>query len=589
MVDGPGFFDRPFPSDTRTFQGHPDFSGFPGQGEVALLDDYIAVADEVKGFGTNSPLFVRFEEAIDTAQLPTPQQSRAVKKSTVLLVDVDPRSPYQGEPMPLTFQWTADATSFQPSNLLAITPVPGFPLRPATTYALVLKEPLARKGSQTLDWEADKALNSVEATLRSLDVDLEEVAMVTTFTTQDPRAELAAVAREIHDNLGMPFWDQEVTQVEGLLLPCYVYQGYVDVPIWQRGQRPYRNDGGGFVFDTTGKPEVQAWERVRFTLTVPFGDMPAAGWPVVIYGHGTGGDDQTIARRKEDEGPVLAREGMAVLAISQPLHGDRATPDTDAELDSFNYLNPEAGRGNFRQGAADHIFIAELLTSRPPRFSSSRGEILLDPARVAYFGHSQGGLSGGMAAPFLAEDVRAVGFSGAGGVLALTLELRKDPLDIQALIESLLGFGETEEANLFHPVVGLIQSMAEVTDPINYAPGWYVEDPRVGGQPLPVLLTEGLLDEYTPSVTTEALAAAARVPVVGPPANAPEAFRLRGLDPEGWPASNNVRDWTGAENTAGLAQYPENGHFAIYDNPSAEKFYATFLATALRGQPVLEP
>ncbi|HND32647.1 MAG TPA: hypothetical protein PLA94_21775, partial [Myxococcota bacterium] len=404
-----------------------------------------------------------------------------------------------------------------------------------------------------------------------------------------PRAELAAVAREIHENLGMPGWDQEITPVEGLFLPCYVYQGYVDVPIWQRGQRPYRDEGGGFVFDATGKPEVQGWERVRFTLTTPFDNMPASGWPVVIYGHGTGGDDLTIARRKEDEGPVLARQGIAVLAIAQPLHGDRATPETDAELDSFNYLNPEAGRGNFRQGAADHIFMAELLTSRPPHFTSGGGDILLDPNRVAYFGHSQGGLSGGLAAPFLAEDVQAVGFSGAGGVLALTLELRKDPLDIQDLIESLLGFEETEEANLFHPVVGLIQSMAEVTDPINYAPGWYKEDPGVGGRPLPVLLTEGLLDEYTPSVTTEALAAAARIPVVGPPANAPEAFRLRGLDPEGWPASNNVRDWTGADNTAGLAQYPDNGHFAIYDNPEAEQFYATFLGTALNGQPVLQP
>ncbi|HNC99457.1 MAG TPA: hypothetical protein PKW90_25210, partial [Myxococcota bacterium] len=389
---------------------------------------------------------VRFEEAIDAAQFPTPQQSRAVKKSTVLLVDVDPRSPYQGEPVPLAFQWTADATTFQPSNLLAIAPVPGFPLRPATTYALVLKEPLARKGSQELDWEADKALTSVEATLRSLEVDLDEVALVSTFTTQDPRAELAAVAREIHENLGMPGWDQEITLVEGLFLPCYVYQGYVDVPIWQRGQRPYRDEGGGFVFDATGKPEVQGWERVRFTLTTPFDNMPASGWPVVIYGHGTGGDDLTIARRKEDEGPVLARQGIAVLAIAQPLHGDRATPETDAELDSFNYLNPEAGRGNFRQGAADHIFMAELLTSRPPHFTSGGGDILLDPNRVAYFGHSQGGLSGGLAAPFLAEDVQAVGFSGAGGVLALTLELRKDPLDIQDLIESLLGFEETEEA-----------------------------------------------------------------------------------------------------------------------------------------------
>ena len=38
-----------------------------------------------------------------------------------------------------------------------------------------------------------------------------------------------------------------------------------------------------------GKPAPVRTESLRVAITVPEGPMPAGGWPVVLYAHGTGG------------------------------------------------------------------------------------------------------------------------------------------------------------------------------------------------------------------------------------------------------------------------------------------------------------
>ncbi|MDP2311835.1 MAG: hypothetical protein Q8P41_02950 [Pseudomonadota bacterium] len=583
ILEGPGFFDRPFPSDSRRVDGHPDLSEFPGAGDYPLVDSYLDAADKIDGFGTNAPLYVRFEAPIDTSLLPTPEASLALD-SPVMLLDVDRDSPHRGERVPLVFEWTEAETTFQPGNLLAMAPVFGFPLRPSTTYALVMRRPLVAPASQGWGIDGDPDLLPVEETLVGLGLPAEDVSLAVTFTTQDPVAETTRIARAIREEIGLPVLDQEV----GLLLERDVYTlytGTVAVPVWQQGERPYRNEGGAFSFAPDGSPEIAYWERVAFALTVPQGRMPEGGWPVVLYSHGTGGDYLTFcdSGSNDEEGTVLGREGVAMIGISQPLHADRAPPGTNAELDSFNFYNPDAGRTNFRQGALDQVYLAEVLTRSAARFTAGTDEIQLDPERVAYFGHSQGGLVGAIAAPYLSDAVVGAGFSGTGGGLAMTVVLRKDPLDIATLISQLLAFQEGEALTTFHPVVGLIQMLSEATDPLNYAPWWFAEEPSWDATPLAVVLTEGLEDAATPSLTTEALAASGRVPIVGTAATSPESQQLRGLSAQDLPASDNATDWDGAPITAGLGQYPDDGHFAIYNNRDAKQLYRDFLVTALDG------
>lgn len=587
MLAGDGFFDRPFPSEARRSEGTLDWSGFPGEGEVPLLDQYLATANTLDGAGPSAPIWVRFEDAIDATLLPSPEDSLSLD-ANVLLLDVDPTSPFRGERIPVEIEWFPDGATYLPGNLLAVVPLHGWPMRERTRYALVLRYPLARAHAQDALFAGDASLASAEETLRRLDVDPDTVSAIVPFVTQAPTEELARMAATVRDGIGLVPLDQELAFVQDGVTTT-AWEGHVVLPDWQSGERPFHNEGGAFVFDAQGTPVVQRWERVRFTIAIPKGEMPADGWPVALYSHGTGGDDRTLLGdgRPDSEATILGREGIAVLGVSQPLHGDRAPPGTNAELDSFNFLNIASARTNFRQGALDQVYLAQLL-AMAPRLGTSQGEVRLDPSRMVFVGHSQGGLAGALAAPFLRDQLRGAVFSGAGGGLAYTVMLRKDPVDFAALVAGATRFSEGEVPSPGHPVIGLIQALAEVTDPIHTARGWFAETlPGASGGPLPVLLTEGLLDPYTPSVTAEALAAAGHVPIVGEVAAMSEALRLRENGPDALPARDNASTADGEPITAGLAQFPEDGHFAIYDNRRARSLYKRFAVSVLAGDPVI--
>ena len=79
-----------------------------------------------------------------------------------------------------------------------------------------------------------------------------------------------------------------------------------------------------------------------------------------------------------------------------------------------------------------------------------------------------------MAAPFFSDDVRAAVLSGAGGGLSLSLAYREDEAlagqSAAELVRGLLEFDDEEVLDEFHPVAGLVQHLAEVTDPLNLSP-----------------------------------------------------------------------------------------------------------------------
>jgi len=312
--------------------------------------------------------------------------------------------------------------------------------------------------------------------------------------------------------------------------------------------------------------------------------MPEAGWPIVIYGHGTGGDYRSFAAGSNmSPADQLARKGIAAFGISLPLHGDRGTA-VDPALASFNYLNPASARACFRQGALDQIYLSVLLTRLQHVFSSEEGDILTDPERVAYMGHSHGGLIGAIAAPFFGEKVKATFLSGAGGGLSTTLVTRDaGDFDIQGILENALNFTEGDILTETHPVVAMVQTLAEVTDPINYAPFWSNRSPHWSTSPMHVLMTEGLNDQQTPPDTAEALAAAGRLPILSPAVNISLAHRLMddGLDTA--PLYANRETWSGKRVSTALAQYGDEDHFVIFNNPDAAALYTEFLSTALDG------
>jgi predicted esterase len=364
--------------------------------------------------------------------------------------------------------------------------------------------------------------------------------------------------------------------------PAYeVYEGHYPNPNFQSGEKPY-DKGGDIKFGEDGKPIVQASENLRFALTIPNDHvMPEKGWPIVLYGHGTGGDWKTfIETQPRAPAKGFAERGVAMLGIDQPLHGDRFDGDLDVEIYSFNFFNGRAGRSNFRQSAIDVLsqirFVRENLKISAED-SHTGEEILFDPSNVFFMGHSHGGLSAGLFAP-LDTDLKAIIMSGAGGGLSHTIMTRKTPVDIKKLMEGAMGIASKFELAVSHPLMGLIQNLVDATDPLSFAPYYRNRGPDL--PPIHIMMTEGTLDAQTPPVATESLAAAARIPIMYPPATDPLAYFLLEMEPIKVPFKQNYENEYGSS-TAFLMQFDKANHWAIFNQPTAAKRYIEFVLSAI--------
>ncbi|MBA2320966.1 MAG: hypothetical protein H0V89_07415, partial [Deltaproteobacteria bacterium] len=305
---------------------------------------------------------------------------------------------------------------------------------------------------------------------------------------------------------------------------------------------------------------------------------PAAGWASAINQHGTGGDflSHCDADDPAEVAGRLAAEGIVTLGIDQPLHGLRAG-GSGGDLANFNVLNPHSGISNFRQGALDAVYLARAVASQPVVFTLPDGsELPLDSDNLHFLGHSQGALTGGLALPFFGGDVDAAVISAGGGVIGITLAVRKDPIDFAATFASLLGFGPNEILTPFHPTMAVFQTLAERTDPVNYAPYWFAEQGDWSAhRPTSVLLTNGTADAMTPWETAVALAASGRLAPVGDLVIDASALALR--------HSEDAPTFDGGYVTAGFAQFQDASHWAIWEVEEAGALYEEFLGSAALG------
>ena len=535
--DPADFWDAPWPSDLRRDDdGTIRMSDFPNPRGVPVIDQYVARGDQLDGFGTSSPMYLPVDGWFDAGDLPSPAET-AQEGSPLQLVDIDPNSPRWGTRIPVLAEQLTGVSEYYREQTLAVIPVPGFPLRPATRYALLLTTDVASPNAafvETLEPGHPHFDADLHQALWFLGLEADDLAIAATFTTYDPLEEMARIADFLQHQVVPPDLSRHPLVLTDSFPSYVVYETHYPSPIFTFGTRPFNTEGGEFRFDDAGRPLIAGWDDMRLSVCAPH-DLhrpPPGGWPVVIVQHGTGGDYRSDCRSSSVFEPSgrFAREGGIALGIDQPLHGTRSGGAAASDLAHFNFVNPDSGLTNFRQGAADAIYLARALASRQWELPiDGGGSVRLDPERISFFGHSQGGLTGGIAAPFLGADVEQVVLSGAGGVLAITLVERKDILDFAALIEALLQFEPDEALTIAHPASALIQTLSEVTDTVNYAPYWFAErgDWR-GHTPVDVLLTNGTLDANTPYQTAIALAAAGRLPILEGPVTAVEALSLRG-------------------------------------------------------------
>ncbi|MCA9581697.1 MAG: hypothetical protein KC416_07865, partial [Myxococcales bacterium] len=481
------------------------------------------------------------------------------------------------------------------------------PLLPGTTYAAIVKTTLKPKDggdyerSPTLDkllmdktpsGDELKAAWTAYSPLRDwLDTNGEttekDILNAAVFTTQS-QSKVAALRTAIRARNPAALKDLTVCDgqtkspcddgTDGRKCPDDVdaafteIHGKIALPIFQTGEAPYRtpDDGGGIEFKD-GKPEVARTEDVCFALSIPKGgEMPEDGWPLVVYGHGTGGSFRSPMASGIAKDAATGKVGstdvrVAVLGIDLPQHGSRKNGSTTDSGELFyNFANPQAARDNILQGAADLMTVIYWATGfdQTAGTSPTQKAIRFDGTRLVLYGHSQGSTHGALILPYETDLAGAI-LSGNGGNLTQSMLHKSNPVDIAGVLPFALLDPDSKgrlTAGEYHPMLALFQMYFDEVDPVNYAR--YLHRAPIGAVPLHhVFMTYGLGDTYSPEETMSAYAGAGKLELVKPEL-APPTYSSKSNYPEASaPLSANE-----AGKTIGFRQYepddPEtDGHF----------------------------
>lgn len=582
------FYGLPFPENSRAqIDAAMGLQYFPNPASLTILDDYKEVfAKNFRGFGTNSAIYLAFNGSLNAASLPQSAADSLADGASVRLLDITPDSPDFGKATPILVRYSDYASQYTTSYTLAALPAPGFPLRPKTTYALIVNAKVSDSQGDALAqnpaWRA--RLAEVDATgLTQLGVNADAAVAGAIFTTADPTADFMTIAKHLraHRELVefLP-WSASVQWSYSDGVSCHEYNGRIKLPNFQHGEIPYITQGGGFKFDAGGEPVVAQFDEVRVALRLPETYDAAVGMPYVIYSHGTGGDYHSMRSITRQ----MCARGIAVIGADQPLHGDRIS-EGDPSFLTFNLINPVAMVHNFQQGGLESIAIAMAMEDLTiPAHSSPYGvTVAMDKSRQMFMGHSQGALTGLYTLAADGKNFRGAVLSGSSGGLILALLHKVEPINFPLLLE--LGLSSVGELDLFHPALSLFQMFGEAADPLNY--GRYLlreAHPSVDDwRPLHVYQSEGTVDTFTPPPQAEALAATMGVRWAGPKLEAIEPLELQGqTEPDPLPFSGNIQvadqSYTGV-----VIQYP-SGHFATTDDDDAWREFADFLGDLAAGE-----
>jgi enamine deaminase RidA (YjgF/YER057c/UK114 family) len=612
------FFDHPWPSDLRLENGSPRLTGYYNPRGFPIIDDYVnSVKGVLDGFSPAASGFLRFTGAIDETTLPATPKDGLDPASSVQLLDIDPASPEHGKRKLVSLKWRAEEGVYYRPNTLAFMPAVGFPLRPHTRYALVVTDALQAKTGGSIAQEPklgqvvgatdfDSATRVASAAtapaikeVEAAGIDRSKIVHLAVFTTSDPTKELIAFRDALVKNVAAPTVDPATWTPGAVTTDLDEYTGkYGPSPNFQSGTVPYalEADGGGFVFNN-GAPVVQSTFDARFSLSVPNGTkcpMPAAGYPIVLYAHGTGGDYQSYL--SDGTARLLTQHCLAVMGVDQIFHGTRPGAPADGSeskegLLFYNFQNPVAARTNGRQSALDEVQRARLFTashlSIPAAVTSAKKEVHFDATKLMFFGHSQGGLNGPL---FTAIDPTARGavFSGSGAMIAIALleKTKPDPSPAALVRTILLGLNTDEgsELDIFHPGISLIQTIIDVEDPLHYG-RLQATEPRAGSASKSVYMTEGINmdgtgDSYAPPHGIEAHALSIGLPPQLPMQHDIAELAWGGVQPITVPAEGLAGNLGGGASGV-LAQWavPKNhdGHFVIFDVKAARNQSGKFL------------
>ncbi|MCP4679669.1 MAG: hypothetical protein GY854_30090 [Deltaproteobacteria bacterium] len=595
------FYRFPFPNDVDMQGGHIDLTGHPDPGEIIpelgnAIDDYIElVENDLDGFGTQSHVYFRFNR--------WPNEKTMKNGENLYIVNIDPESEKYKEKAWNRFQANSARGLYICHNWLAIGPSLGRPLLPGTTYAAVVtNDILATNGTPVQpddDFPAmlsdtkpsNAGLASVWSIYEPLRVYLKEegidpssIVAASVFTTGNPAAKIPKIREAVRSSAAPTVSELKNESGSGYTL----YTGKLAVPFYQKGTRPFAGveDGGAIEYDANGLPVLVETEQVKLALMVPDGDAPASGWPIILYAHGTEGDELSFL---DSIAAKMAGINAAVISLEHVQHGDRrGLSAADAELGAnspdalfYNLKNPRAARDNKIQSAADYFQLTRLVED----FETITGEsVTFDPARIFFYGHSQethGQLLFATHEPL----VKGVILSGTGGNFMSSLLAKKNSYDLASATNLIL-----MDVNLdySHPMLNLIQAAFDPVDPANHAR--YVYRNSFGNLVYPkrhVFMSYGVGDTYSPESTQSTLARV--LGLVQWPTSEHQIDAVQTID--SLPHTSTIYVGSVGVTIVVVIYEPsagQDGHFVMFENPNAISQSTEFIRTMIEeGVPTL--
>jgi hypothetical protein len=424
-------------------------------------------------------------------------------------------------------------------------------------------------------------------------MDASDVIGTTVFTTAVPQERLAGVREAVY--LAAPPTLQDITTCDGMSRSpcdgggariCGAHQNFVEIHAkigianFLQGAPPYEQWGGGAVLSSK-RPRLQRPESICAAFSVPRGNAPAGGWPVVIFAHDQGGHFRTAIDTGLSE--RLTAAGWVVLSYDGVLHGTRyglgSLPDAGQVVQRLNDpYRPALLRDQALQGAADLFSITRLLDGLG--LASPNGIINLSSETIAFIGHGRGAEYG---VPFLAYEPRvsAAVIAAGGGSILDQLRLGTSPVNLAATM--VLGLVDPD-LNGMHPGLQIMQHWLDARDPVNY--GLLFRRPPEGVGLKHLFVVYGANDRQAPAVTQNALATALRVPLVGDAIEPLTAVPI--------PDTAEVKANVGSRVTHALKQYGADaggdGHLVLFEHPDAIADVNTFMRELLSdGAPTIKP
>jgi hypothetical protein len=579
-----GFYRMPWPSDARvTAEGTVDISDIakPGNGLVSRFIDTLAT---IEGFSTMPVAYIPFGDGGAPQDLPEPADTLQ-ESSSVQLLNL---GEHCGERVPVEAVWDEEGDDFIAANTLKVAPVAGAALRPAAPYAVIVTTDFGAQGTarpaafaEHLRGDgSDEALSDsyepLRACLSKLRLSADAIAVASVFTTQDPTAEARRMRGVVWSESTPlePIADWEKWEDESRD-DYTTYRGVFEAPIFQRGEPPYQTEGD-LEIDQDGSPVIQRWEEVPFAVTVPAG---ASGpLKLLVWVGGTGAVLDSHIGRRHTNG--LLDEGFAVASFVPQFHEGRGEGQFDTAMDTFNYLNPPAGRTVFRQQVAETSYFIRLLEHNR---DSLDGLPEIDTERVYYGGHSQGALVGAMVAG-VEPRIDTYLLNGVGSYLSETVVFRKDPFDIEALVRRTIGVDR--KIDRFHPAVQMAQLGADVVDPHNYARHWTGWPDHPDGSHIFVI--NGQDDDTTSTTSMNALMHVGGLPVVGTAGWDVDPRGVFDHRTDEAPVSHNSIATSCEPRTFGAFLSADDGHFTLYYNSTAESAALEFWASSSEGKAIID-